>query len=451
MSFNPEQRIVVIGMGGITPFGNLEQTFDGVFAGEHAMTRIPDGIFPEKSRINAQVWADIDIPDIQEDEYFGEVMAGKLSKKVLARSHPVAVASLIACKDALRDSGILLELDQLQNDRGDSPGYNATLINQDIIDPTRIALCPGTGFGGGNEVADAQAMLDNRGQMRPSTVLRLLNERAATEPAMCFGMKGEAYIVTAACASSNRSVITGIRTIKDGDADIVLTGGVEVQNNILNIGMFDAPTALSTEDDPDKASRPFNKPESRAQMGFVAGNGAVIIALASLKFAEANGLEPLAEITGYGSTNDAGDPTMLDGKGATRAIEIAMKRAGIYKDDPENKIYVNAHATGTGGDGVELNAIRQALGTEGLMGVSSTKGATGHLLGAAGAVELAISIRALNSNTMPPTIKNDNPIPEANGVNIIPNKAQRIDEINTAISNSFGFGGINDTIVLQKV
>ncbi|MCB0334103.1 MAG: beta-ketoacyl-ACP synthase II, partial [Bdellovibrionales bacterium] len=265
--------------------------------------------------------------------------------------------------------------------------------------------------------------------------------------AIRFGLKGVNYTTTSACASATHAIGESLRMIRDGIQDVMITGGAESTVTPLGIGGFCSMKALSTRnDEPTKASRPFD----RDRDGFVLGEGAAILVLESLEHAEARGANILAELIGYGFSCDAYHITApsADGEGAISCMKMALEDASL---SPEEVTYVNAHGTSTeANDQTETLAIKEVFGPwakEGLL-VSSTKSMTGHLLGAAGAIEGALVVKAIEEGMIPPTINLDNP-DDGLDLDYVPHTARKT-EVKAAISNSFGFGGTNATVVFKQ-
>jgi 3-oxoacyl-[acyl-carrier-protein] synthase II len=232
------------------------------------------------------------------------------------------------------------------------------------------------------------------------------------------------------------NIIEAARMIKLGEVDVVLAGVTEAQISPEGVALFDGTTALDTGDDPREVSRPFHAEAN----GFVMGEGAGVLVMESLAHARKRGATVLAELIGYGETADAYDATLSNGIGA----EAAMRRAlSAVTSGDYGRPYIHAHATGTSGDAIEIQAISRLFEAQDVLGVSSTKGATGHLLGAASAFESIVSIMALRTGIIPPTLKLDKPVPETEGWNMSPHEATDVGEIDLVIKNAFGFGGLN--------
>jgi 3-oxoacyl-[acyl-carrier-protein] synthase II len=253
-------------------------------------------------------------------------------------------------------------------------------------------------------------------------------------------------MVSAACASGNLAIANGYDQILLGNADIMIVGGTESAVDFVSIDAFDGVKALSQEADPEKACRPFDKKRS----GFVMGEGAAVIILEEKEHAKKRGAKILAELVGYGNTSDAYHDTVPSGKGAEKAMEIAIRKMGGLSK--EGLIYIHTHGTGTLFDYVEVNAIREVIFNDHQhrdVAISSTKGATGHTVGAAGAMGAIFSIQALNKGILPPTICLENPMDEAAGIDLVPNEAKKA-EPTMVLNNSFGFGGFNVVTIFKR-
>ncbi len=308
----------------------------------------------------------------------------------------------------------------------------------------------GSGIGGIGGIYEASATLIERGPRRISPFFipgRLIN-LAGGYVSIEHGLKGPNHAVVTACSTGSHAIGDAARLIALGDADVMVAGGTESPINRLSIAGFAACRALSTNfnDDPTRASRPYDKDRD----GFVMGEGAGVVVLEEYEHAKARGAKIYAEVIGYGLSGDAYHITSPseDGDGAYRCMAAALKRAGI---DVSEIDYVNAHGTSTPlGDELELKAVERIVGNAaGKLSMSSTKSAIGHLLGAAGAVEAIFSILAMRDGIIPPTINLDNPSVET-AIDLVPKQAKR-KEVNVALSNSFGFGGTNASLILRRV
>jgi 3-oxoacyl-[acyl-carrier-protein] synthase II len=309
----------------------------------------------------------------------------------------------------------------------------------------------GTGVGGSPVMAETVDIIRDRGPRRlsPFTVPSFLANLAAGWISIKYGFKGPIGAPVTACAASAQAIGDAMRLIRTGEAEVMVCGGAEGSVDPISIGGFAASRALDTShnDTPDTASRPFDKGHS----GFVLSEGAAVIVIEKLSHARARGATPLAIAAGYGTSADAyhltaGSP---DGAGAQVAMSQAIRNAGLAPDDIG---YVNAHATSTEvGDNAEINGIRAVFGDRGqTLAVSSTKSATGHMLGAAGAMEAVISVLALRNQMLPPTLNLDDPEDVAKQFDLVP-KTAKPKALSHVLSNSFGFGGVNASLVFSKV
>lgn len=313
----------------------------------------------------------------------------------------------------------------------------------------RTATIIASGIGGFPAIAEAVRTADQRGVRRlsPFTVPSFLANLAAGHISIRHGYKGPLGTPVTACAASVQAIGDAARLIRSEEADIAICGGTEACIDLVSLGGFAAARALSSgfNDEPFRASRPFD----RDRDGFVMGEGAGILVIEELEHALQRGALPIAEIIGYGTTADAfhitsGPP---DGEGARRAMETALRQARL---DPGEIQHLNAHATSTpAGDAGELAAIAGLFGRERRIAVSATKSATGHLLGAAGGVEAIFTILALRDQIAPPTLNLENPDPAAEGIDIVTGKARPM-AMEHAISNGFGFGGVNASVIFRR-
>jgi 3-oxoacyl-[acyl-carrier-protein] synthase II len=316
-------------------------------------------------------------------------------------------------------------------------------------DQHQTGVLIGSGIGGIEGIADAALTLKEKGPRRISPFFipgRLIN-LASGYVSIKHGLKGPNHAVVTACSTGAHAIGDAARLVALGDADVMVAGGTESPIGRLSMAGFAACKALSTgfNETPEKASRPYD----RDRDGFVMGEGAGAVVVEELEHAKARGAKIYAEVIGYGMSGDAFHITAPteDGNGAFRAMSAALKRAGI---DPSDIDYINAHGTSTPlGDEIELRAVERLLGNAaGRASMSSTKSATGHLLGAAGAVEAIFSLLAIRDNVAPPTINLDNPSVET-AIDLVP-LTKREREINVVLSNSFGFGGTNASLVFRR-
>jgi 3-oxoacyl-[acyl-carrier-protein] synthase II len=309
----------------------------------------------------------------------------------------------------------------------------------------------GVGLGGLVMLEKMGATLATKGPKRisPYFIPAVISNLAPGQLSMRYGYKGSSFTTTSACASGAHALGEATRAIRLGELDACLTGGAEACVTGLGIAGFAQMRALSTRnDEPEKASRPWDADRD----GFVMGEGAAMLMLEEYESAKKRGAPILAEVAGYGTTADAYHMTSPspEGEGAQRSMRMALRNAGLT---PEDIGYVNAHATSTGvGDINEVLAMRAVFGSHATSGlaVSSTKSMTGHLLGAAGALESVLCVQALRTGILPPTLNLDNPIEEAAGLNLVP-KAPQEKQLSAVMNNSFGFGGTNATVIFKRV
>ena len=313
----------------------------------------------------------------------------------------------------------------------------------------RTATVIASGVGGFGAIADAVRTSDTRGPRRlsPFTAPSFLANMAAGHVSIKHGFRGPIGAPITACAAGVQAIGDAARLIKTGEADIAVCGGTEAAIDRVTLGCFAAARALSTNngDKPGEASRPFDTDRD----GFVMAEGAGILVIESLEHALSRGATPLAELVGYGTSADAWHLTAgpEDGSGARRAIALALAQAGVSADDVQ---HINAHATSTMvGDKGELSAIQSVFGKGSKVAISSTKSATGHLLGAAGGIEAIFTVLALRDQIIPPTLNLHNPDESGEGLDLVALKA-RYSAIRHALSNGFGFGGVNASVLFRR-
>lgn len=418
-------RIVVTGMGLVSPLGaNVDAAWKRLIAGKSGIRRLDDAIVPD---IDCKVGGVV--PDISEDPE-GFDLAAAVPAKDRKKMDRFIHFAIEASRQALAQAG---------------------WAPQDERSRERTGTVIASGIGGFLTITDAVRTVDNRGakKLSPFTVPSFLVNLAAGNVSILYGLKGPIGAPVTACAASVQAIGDGLRLIRSGEADVVVCGGAEACINRVALGAFAAARALSTgfNEEPEKASRPFDK----ARDGFVMGEGAGMLVLESEEHALDRGAVPLAEVVGYGTSADAfhltsGPP---DGNGALRAMRDALQMAGL---SPDAIGYLNAHATSTQvGDAGELAAMRTMFGAGGKKGpaISSTKSATGHLLGAAGGLAAVFSILALRNGVLPPTLNLTDPDPESEGLDLIGPEARKSD-VEYVLSNGFGFGGVNASVIFRR-
>ncbi|HTQ82915.1 MAG TPA: beta-ketoacyl-ACP synthase II [Pseudolabrys sp.] len=417
------RRVVVTGMGMLTPLGcGVESTWARLIKGESGAARIEKF---DVSDISCQIACSIPRGDGSGGTYNSDQwMEPKEQRKV----DEFIVFAMCAARQALDDAG---------------------WRPQSYEEQARTGVLIGSGIGGIEGIADTALTLKERGPRRvspffvPGRIINLASGYVSIE----FGLKGPNHAVVTACSTGAHAIGDAARMIMLGDAEVMVAGGTESPVNRIAMAGFAALRALSTgfNDHPKRASRPYD----RDRDGFVMGEGAGCVVLEELEHAKARGARIYAEITGYGLSGDAFHITAPapDGDGAFRCMSMALKRAGISAGDVD---YVNAHGTSTPlGDEIELGAVQKLVGNAaGRISMSSTKSCIGHLLGAAGAVEAIFCILAIRDGVVPPTINLDNPSVET-PIDLVPHVARKRD-IDTALSNSFGFGGTNASLIFRR-
>ncbi|HET7616418.1 MAG TPA: beta-ketoacyl-ACP synthase II, partial [Bacillales bacterium] len=312
----------------------------------------------------------------------------------------------------------------------------------------RVGVWLGSGIGGMGTFEEQVRVFDKKGYRRvsPFFVPAIIPDMAAGRVSIMLGAKGVNACTVTACATGTNSIGDAFKVIQRGDADVMITGGCEASLTNMAFAGFSSMKALSTNPDPETASRPFDLNRD----GFVMGEGSGIFIIETLESAQERGAHIYAEIVGYGATSDAYHITAPspDGEGGARAMRIALEDAGVK---PEDVGYLNAHGTSTQfNDSMETAAIRTVFGEHAKkLPISSTKSMTGHLLGATGGVEAILSVKAIEDAILPPTIHYETPDPECD-LDYIPNEARKVDNLEIAMSNSFGFGGHNATLVFKK-
>ena len=407
-------RVVVTGVGAVSPLGlDMDSTWEGLIAG--------------KSGIDCITLCD---PEPLATKFAGEVKnfdpTNYMGRKEARRMDRFAQLGVAAARQALEDSGMKVDT---TND-GD------------------IAVVVGSGIGGLTTLYEQTKVLVEKGPDRVSPFLApmMISDMAAAQVSITLGIKGLNLCTTSACSSSADALGVAWELLRRGDAEASLAGGAEAIVNPLGITAFNALKAISERNDaPQKASRPFDAQRD----GFVISEGAAILVLETLPHAEKRGANILAELISYGATADAFHMTQPEenGEGAARAMRLALNRAGLGAQDID---YVNAHGTSTElNDRMETRAIKTVFGERAYkVPVSSTKSMLGHLIGGAGAIEAAICIKTILNGTIAPTINLENPDPDCD-LDYVPNVARKA-TVNTALSNSFGFGGHNSVLIFRR-
>ena len=410
-----ERRVVITGLGVVTPVGNSVDVFwNNLIAGQCGVEKITSfDASPFDTQIAAQV------KDFDPAPAFP-------SPKEIRRTDRYSQFGVYAAWQALKDSGLDL---------------NKT-------NPDEAGAFIGSGIGGLQTTSEQLKVLFDRGpgRLSPFMIPMLISNMASGLVSMYFNLRGPNFATCSACATANHAIGEAWRTIKMGDAQVMFAGGAEATIVPIGIGGFCAMRAMSTRnDDPKRSSRPFDKERD----GFVMGEGAGVVVLEELEHAKARGAKIYAELAGYGNTADAHHLTAPSpgGEGASRCMKMALRNGGLNTTDIS---YINAHGTSTPqGDIAETEAIKSVFGDHARkLAVSSTKGATGHMLGAAGAVEMIVCTKAIQTDTVPPTINYEVPDPECD-LDYVPNTARQV-KVNAIINNSFGFGGHNASIAAKK-
>jgi 3-oxoacyl-[acyl-carrier-protein] synthase II len=408
-----KRRIVITGMGAITPLGpDVTTTWANLLAGKSGVSAITSW---DASRFDCRFAAQV--KDFEPRKWF-------FNEKDARRADRYSQLAMAAAKEAVKHGG----------------------LDSQSLELDRVGVLVGSGIGGLEALGkqDEQLILKGPSRVSPFMIPMMISNMAAGLISMEFGFAGPNFSVVTACATSNNCIGEAWRLIRDDEADVIIAGGSEAACVPLGMSGFAAMRALSTRnDDPERASRPFDKDRD----GFVLGEGAGVVVVEELEHAKKRGANILAELTGYGLTADAYHMTTPSGVGAVKAMQNTLKRAGVAADKVD---YINAHGTSTPvGDVAETEAIKTVFGAHAkAIPVSSTKSMTGHLLGAAGAAELIFCIKAIEQNIIPPTINLDNPDPACD-LDYVPHKAREI-RVDIAMSNSFGFGGHNATLLVQR-
>jgi 3-oxoacyl-[acyl-carrier-protein] synthase II len=410
-----ERKVVLTGLGVVSSLGHDIDSFWGnLLAGRCGIERI--SAF-DPGAFDCQIAAEV--------KNFAPAPAFPSPKEV-RRTDRYAQFGIFAGYQALKDSGLDLA----------------------TADRDEIGVFLGSGIGGLETIEDQHNVLLNRGpgRLSPFMIPMLILNMASGLFSMFYKLRGPNMATCSACATANHAIGEAWRTIKMGDAQVMFAGGTEAAVVPLGIGGFCAMKAMSTRNDaPQRSSRPFDVERD----GFVMGEGAGVVVLEELEHAKARGARIYCEVVGYGNTADASHMTAPapEGEGAARCMKMALRSAGMR---PEAISYINAHGTSTPqGDICETQAIKTVFGDHARkLAVSSTKGATGHMLGAAGAVEMAICAKAIQTNVAPPTINYEHPDPLCD-LDYVPNQSREM-AVNAVVNNSFGFGGHNASIIARK-
>ena len=414
------KRVVVTGMGIVSPTGTgIEYTWKNILNGQSGIRKITEF---DVSDISSQI-AGVPVRGTNPGEYNPDAVIDPREQRKMEKT---IMYALVAADEAIRDAGLI--------------GYSG--------DKNRVGVSVGSGVGGLSTISDTEADILKNGArfVSPFFVPKSVVNMPAGHISIKYGFGGPNIAMATACATGTHSIGEAAEIIKRGDADIMICGGSE--SAVCRLGMigFAAMRALSAHnDEPQRASRPWD----RDRDGFVIAEGAGILVLEEYEHAVARGAKIYAEVAGFGLSADAHHITAPapNGEGGKRSMMMALEKSGLKATDID---YINAHGTSTGlGDLGELIAV-QELFDKNKTCMSSTKSMTGHLLGAAGAIEAVFSILAIRDNIVPPTINLENPIEEVGDFNLVPNTAQKR-KVDAALSNSFGFGGTNATLIFKRV
>ena len=410
------KRVVITGMGCVSPFGvGVDKAWDAVTNGKSGIRQLTVDIDKQLVKIGGEV------PEYNAEDYVDAKEAKRLDKFILY--------AIMAADEAAKSGNFDIEKE----------------------DPYRVGVVIGSAQGGLATMAQNHEVMLSRGYYKcsPFTVPMMIPNMAAGKVSIRLGAKGMNKAIATACATGAHSIGDAYRFIQYGDADIIFAGGTDSKISNFGVGAFTSAKTLSKRnDEPEKASRPYDKDRD----GFVMSEGAAVVMLEELEHAKARGAKIYAEIVGYGQSADAYDMVAPDpeGKGAEYAINAAMKDAGITKSDID---YINTHGTSTHvGDIAESKTIERIFGNKDentKLLVSSTKSMTGLMLGAAGAIEAIFSIETTMNDVVPPTINLENQDEEVGNLDYVPNKA-REHKVEYALSNSFGFGGTNAVLIFKK-
>ena len=416
-----KRRVVITGLGAVTPYGvGVNKFWDALKSGKSGISTT-ESIDLERHVVHISG----EVKDFNPEEYMDPKEAKKMDRFIQF--------AVVAADEAVKDAG-------LDN------------IAESDIDPYRVGVIVSSAAGGFRTFEDNHIRIIEKGPNKcsPFTIPMLIVNMPSGKISIKYGFKGINKVVVSACATGSHSIGDAFRSIQWGDADVMVAGGAEATICDVGLGAFSAARTLSKRnDEPEKASRPYDVDRD----GFVMSEGAGVLVLEEYEHAKKRGAKIYAEIVGYGQTGDAYDVVAPapDGSGAIKAMELALADAGMK---PSEVQYVNTHGTSTGlGDKAESHAVAKVFGDKhenpGLF-VTSTKSMHGHMLGATGAAEAIVCVKTLTDNVVPPTINLDNQDPEVAELNYTPYKAVNA-EVNAALSNSFGFGGQNASLVFKAV
>lgn len=422
------RRVVITGMGMVTPLGmGVDHNWKAITEGKSGIRQIEHF---DVSDITSKI-AGVVPRTSDENPTNGDFNADLYHEPKEQRKTDIFITyGMAAAHEAIEDSGWKPANEEQQN---------------------RTGVLIGSGIGGLDEIYKTSTLLNERGPRRisPFFVPAALINLTSGHVSIKYGYRGPNHSVVTACATGTHAIGDAARLIAFDDADVMIAGGAESAVCRLGVAGFAAARALTTgyNDRPQEASRPWDQ----GRDGFVIGEGAGIVVLEEYEHAKARGAKIYGEVTGYGLSGDAHHITSPaeDGNGGYRAMEAALKRAKL---NPEDIDYINAHGTSTPvGDGIEFGAVKRLFSnTLDTISMSSTKSAIGHLLGAAGAVEAIYSAKAIETGILPPTLNLENPSENCTGIDLVP-KVAKEKEVNTVLSNSFGFGGTNASLILSKV
>jgi 3-oxoacyl-[acyl-carrier-protein] synthase II len=414
-----KRRVVITGMGAITPYGvGVDKFWESLKAGESGITT-SELIDIEKHVVKISG----EVKNFAPEEFMEPKAAKKMDRFIQF--------AMVAADEAIKDA----KIDELKD-----------------IDPYRVGVIVSSAAGGFRTFEENHIRILEKGPNKcsPFTVPMMIVNMPSGHISMKYGFKGVNKVVISACATGSHSIGDAFRSIQYNDADIMVAGGAEATICDVGIGAFSAARTLSKRnDEPQRASRPYDKERD----GFVMSEGSCVLVLEEYEHAKARGAKIYAEIVGYGQTADAYDVVAPapDGAGAIKSMELALKDAGMNSKDIQ---YVNTHGTSTGlGDKAESHAVAKVFGDRKEnpdLFVTSTKSMHGHMLGATGAAEAIVCIKTINDNIVPPTINLDNQDEEVADLNYVPYKAVK-SEVHAALSNSFGFGGQNASLIFKEV